>query len=100
MLFRLDLNLFYPYNCHNSIGGQPKGGKTMKKFLFALTLSALSSLLFVSLASASGFRLPESSASAMGMASAFVGQADDASAVWYNPAGITQLDGHLSEHET
>ena len=29
----------------------------------------------------------------MGMASAFVGQADNPSAVWYNPAGITQLDG-------
>lgn len=49
--------------------------------------------MFVSLASAAGFALPEQSASAMGMASAFVGQADDASAVWYNPAGITQLDG-------
>jgi len=65
----------------------------MKKFLLALTLSALSSLLFVSLASAAGFALPEQGASAMGMASAFVGQADDATAVWYNPAGITQLDG-------
>lgn len=42
---------------------------------------------------ASGFRLPESSASAMGMSSAFVGQADDPTAVWYNPAGITRLDG-------
>jgi long-chain fatty acid transport protein len=29
----------------------------------------------------------------MGMAGAFVGQADNPSAVWYNPAGITQLDG-------
>lgn len=29
----------------------------------------------------------------MGMASAFVGQADDPSATWYNPAGVTQLDG-------
>jgi long-chain fatty acid transport protein len=93
MLFRLDLNLFYPYNCFNSIRRQPRGGKTMKKFLLALTLSALSSLLFVSLASAAGFALPEQGVSAMGMASAFVGQADDASAVWYNPAGITQLDG-------
>ncbi len=65
----------------------------MKKILLALTLSALSSLLFVSLASAAGFALPEQGAAAMGMASAFVGQADDASAVWYNPAGITQLDG-------
>jgi long-chain fatty acid transport protein len=29
----------------------------------------------------------------MGMGGAFVGQADNPSAVWYNPAGITQLDG-------
>ena len=61
--------------------------------MLALTFSALSSLLFVSFASASGFALPDQSASAMGMASAFTGQADDASAVWYNPAGIIQLDG-------
>lgn len=29
----------------------------------------------------------------MGMGGAFVGQADNPSAVWYNPAGITELDG-------
>ena len=40
---------------------------------------------------AAGVRLPDQSASAMGMAGAFVGQADDASVVWYNPAGMTQL---------
>jgi long-chain fatty acid transport protein len=44
-------------------------------------------------ARASGFRLPDQSASALGMAGAFTGQADDASAVWYNPAGMLQFSG-------
>ena len=65
----------------------------MNKLLYALIVSAIGLFLFTSHASAAGFALPEQSASAMGMSSAFVGQADDASAVWYNPAGMTQLDG-------
>ena len=59
--------------------------------IFAAALS--STLLLSSTASATGFRLPEQSATATGMASAFVGQADDVSAAWYNPAGLTRLDG-------
>ncbi len=62
-----------------------------------IRLAAFVALLGLTFASstalASGFRLPEQSASAMGMSSAFVGQADDPSATWYNPAGLTQLDG-------
>jgi long-chain fatty acid transport protein len=50
-------------------------------------------VLFSSISFAGGFRLPEQGAAATGMSGAFVGQADDPSAVWYNPAGITQLDG-------
>ncbi len=65
----------------------------MKKLLCLLTLSAVSLLMSVSTVFAAGFALPEQSASAMGMSSAFTGQADDASAVWYNPAALTQLDG-------
>ncbi len=42
---------------------------------------------------ASGFRLPEEGAKAMGMGFAFTAQADDPSAIYYNPAGLTQLDG-------
>jgi Long-chain fatty acid transport protein len=37
------------------------------------------------------FRITSQSASATGQASAFAAQADDASAVYYNPAGMTQL---------
>jgi long-chain fatty acid transport protein len=63
-----------------------------KRFLAGL--AAVSAVLSVSsFAFAAGFRLSDQSASALGMASAVVGQADDASAVWYNPAGIAELDG-------
>jgi long-chain fatty acid transport protein len=65
----------------------------MKTWLSAFITATLSMVLFSSISFAAGFRLPEQGAAAMGMSSAFVGQADDPSAVWYNPAGITQLDG-------
>ena len=44
-------------------------------------------------ANAGGFRLPEAGAKAMGMGFAFVAQADDPSAIYFNPAGIVQLEG-------
>jgi long-chain fatty acid transport protein len=43
--------------------------------------------------SAGSFRIYDHSASATGQASAFTAQADDASAGYYNPAGMTQLRG-------
>ena len=42
---------------------------------------------------ADGFRNPLQDAAAMGQGNAFAAQADNASAVFYNPAGITQLSG-------
>jgi long-chain fatty acid transport protein len=42
---------------------------------------------------AGGFQLNEHGARAMAMAGAFTGLANDPSAVFFNPAGITQLDG-------
>lgn len=42
---------------------------------------------------ASGFQINEHGARAMGMGGAFVGLADDPSATYFNPAGITQLSG-------
>ncbi len=65
----------------------------MKRLICWLTAALLFPFLLSPESYASGFRLPDQSASAMGMAGAFVGQADDATAVWYNPAGITQLPG-------
>jgi long-chain fatty acid transport protein len=40
-----------------------------------------------------GFRNPYHNPAAMGQGNAFTAQADDASAVFYNPAGMTQLPG-------
>ncbi len=45
------------------------------------------------LASADGFRNPFQDSTAMGQGNAFAAQADNASAVFYNPAGMTQLRG-------
>ncbi len=54
----------------------------------------LAVLLFsVGSATAAGFRLPEAGAKAMGMGFAFTAQADDPSAIYFNPAGLTQLKG-------
>jgi long-chain fatty acid transport protein len=41
---------------------------------------------------AAGFRLSEQDAKANGMGNSFVAVADNASAVWYNPAAITDLE--------
>ena len=57
-------------------------------------LSVLLVLLFTASTSfASGFRLPEAGAKAMGMGFAFTAQANDPSAIYFNPAGLTQLKG-------
>lgn len=45
-------------------------------------------------ASANGLRLPDQDAFATARGEAFVATADNPSAIYYNPAGITQLEGH------
>jgi long-chain fatty acid transport protein len=50
-------------------------------------------LMSTSLVLASGFSIYEHGAKSMALAGAFTAQANDASAVFYNPAGITQLSG-------
>jgi len=44
--------------------------------------------------SANGFRLPDQDAFATARGEAYVATADNASAVYYNPAGLTQLEGN------
>src|SRR5512143_182233 len=57
--------------------------------------SVLLVLLFTASTSfAAGFRLPEAGAKAMGMGFSFTAQADDPSAIYFNPAGLTQLNGN------
>jgi len=65
----------------------------VRRTLAAVAAALFGIATFPSISFASGFALPEQDAAAMGMANAFVGQADNPSAVWYNPAGMTQLDG-------
>jgi len=50
-------------------------------------------LLFTAFAFGSGFSIYEQGAKAMGMCGAFAAQANDVTAVFYNPAGLTQLSG-------
>lgn len=60
--------------------------------LFVLIFVLTSPLAF-----GNGFDIYEQSAKAVGMAGAFAAQANDPSALFFNPAGITQLDGtHVS----
>lgn len=66
--------------------GMPDRG--MGLLLILLGLLALPDMLW-----AGSFRIFDQSASAAGQASAFTAQADDASAAYYNPAGMTQLHG-------
>ncbi len=65
----------------------------MKSILTVVAVTGICILVFASTGFAAGFSLPDQDSAAMGMASAFVGQADNPSAAWYNPAGMTQLDG-------
>jgi long-chain fatty acid transport protein len=57
-----------------------------------LALAAVLACVAVS-ANAAGFRQANQSASANGMGTAFTAVANDASAVWYNPAALTELEG-------
>jgi long-chain fatty acid transport protein len=49
--------------------------------------------VFALKASANGFQLPDQDAFATARGEAFVATADNPSAIYYNPAGITQLEG-------
>ena len=62
----------------------------VKRMLLSLLLF---SFLFTATIQAGGFQINEHGAKAMAMAGAFTGLANDPSAVYFNPAGITQLKG-------
>lgn len=65
----------------------------MGKVLIGCLLPLAIHLYFLSLAFGNGFDIYEQSAKAVGMAGAITAQADDPSAIFFNPAGITQLEG-------
>lgn len=61
----------------------------MKKLIFIAAIW----MFTASYALAGGFMLPEQGAKSTGFANAFTAVADDASALWYNPAGISFQEG-------
>ena len=61
--------------------------------LFGVPGSLLLVFLVPAIVSAGAFRIFDHSASATGQGGAFTAQADDPSAVYFNPAGMTQLSG-------
>lgn len=67
-----------------------KNTKTSVKVAVAIAVGALA---VQSSAWALGFRNPDQGAKATGQGEAFAAQADDASAIYYNPAGLTQVKG-------
>ena len=64
-----------------------------RRSLFRFLALMLSGVLALK-ASANGFRLPDQDAFATARGEAFVATADNPSAIYYNPAGITQLEGN------
>jgi long-chain fatty acid transport protein len=70
----------------------------MKKAILALLLGLALALPLNNVYSAGSgaFRLEVPDAEAMGKGSAFVAQADNPSAIYYNPAGMTQLESKLN----
>jgi long-chain fatty acid transport protein len=69
----------------------PRSVKRIPLLLLALFLSG--EFLVVNQVLALGFRIPNQDAEATARGNAFVATADNPSALYYNPAGITQLEG-------
>src|SRR2546425_8134693 len=67
--------------------------RLLKRNLCALSIGTLLLLLGSGQAWAGGVSFTEQGAAASGKANAFTGEANDPSAIFYNPAGITQLPG-------
>ncbi len=70
----------------------------MRKAIFALLLGLILALPVNNTyaAGSGGFRLEVPDAAAMGKGAAVVAQADNPAAIYYNPAGMTQLEGKLN----
>src|SRR5450755_2306755 len=63
--------------------------RSILKLVIGLIIGLLPSVSF-----ANGFQLPDQDAFATARGEAFVATADNPSAIYYNPAGITQLQGN------
>lgn len=77
---------------------ESKAGRGMTEVFRARTIITAGVLLFIALclalnARGVGYRLPNQDPEAVARGNAFAATADDPAAIYYNPAGITQLDG-------
>ena len=70
----------------------PTLSATTVRLIACLTVASVLSTALCPRADAGGYRIPDQSTRAMSMMDAFNAGADDASAVYYNPAGLTHLD--------
>jgi long-chain fatty acid transport protein len=77
---------------HSKAGAEESSA--MRRRNVSLLLVALISGLATGEAAANGFGLPDQDAFAAARGEAFVATADNPSAIYYNPAGITQLAGN------
>src|SRR5947199_4748064 len=73
--------------------GHPMPERLLKRKFCALSIGAVLLLHGGGQAWAGGVSFNEQGAAASGKANAFAGEANDPSAIFYNPAGITQLPG-------
>src|SRR5258708_8519820 len=69
----------------------PNKARSRSRTQLALFLGTL--LVFAVKAQAVGYRLPNQDPEAIARGNAFAATADNPSAIYYNPAGITQLEG-------
>lgn len=67
--------------------------KKLRQAVLSAMVSAAIGVVATPQAFALGFDNPDQDARATAQGEAFVAQADDASAIYYNPAGLTQLSG-------
>jgi len=82
-------------------GNEPVCGflRAFKSCIYLRVLAALllgTQLFLARRASAVAFRLPNQDPEAIARGNAFAATADDPAAIYYNPAGITQLDGQTA----
>jgi long-chain fatty acid transport protein len=73
-----------------AIAAQEGGDMTITRAGRVFGMAVLASAVCISVASANGFNLNGVGSKAIGMGGAFIGLADDPSAVFWNPAGLTQ----------
>jgi long-chain fatty acid transport protein len=66
---------------------------TLRNLSFHVIGTLVLSVLIVCIALGGGYQLNEQGARAVGMGGAFVAQASDPSAIYFNPAGMTSLKG-------